>query len=52
MKVRVTFTVDIDPEAWELIYGVPREQIREDVKYHAEYIARETLRDQRLLMGQ
>lgn len=36
MKVRVTFTVDIDPDAWEAEYGVPRAELREDVNSHIE----------------
>jgi len=39
MKVRVSFTVDIDPEVWEMTYGISGfKAIREDVKeavYHA-----------------
>jgi len=34
MKVKVSFTVDIDPQAWEENYGVgpDRAAIREDVR--------------------
>lgn len=33
MKVRLTVTLDIDPEAWDLAYGTgtDRKSIREDV---------------------
>lgn len=34
MKVRVEFTIDIDPEAWAEEYGVERSEVREDVKQH------------------
>ena len=36
MKVKVSFTVDIDPEAWALNYGIKNAEIREDVKRFAE----------------
>ena len=45
MKVRVSFTVDIDPDVWELEYGVAREDVREDVKAHVENGAKDHLRD-------
>jgi hypothetical protein len=32
MKVRVTMTVDVDPARWEEDFGVPRSEMREDVK--------------------
>lgn len=32
MKVRVEFTVDIDPAAWEAEYGVSRLDVRNDVR--------------------
>lgn len=32
MKVRVTLTIDVDPEAWTLAYGTEPDQIRDDVK--------------------
>ena len=31
MKVRVSFTVDIDAEAWAREYGVPMNEVRADV---------------------
>jgi hypothetical protein len=32
MKVRVTLTIDVDPEAWVLAYGCLPKDVREDVK--------------------
>lgn len=34
MKVRITLTLDIDPDAWNTIYGAGEERaaVREDVK--------------------
>ena len=32
MKVKIEFTVDIDPEAWAEEYGLARGDVREDVK--------------------
>ena len=41
MRVRVSFTVDIDPESWTLNYGVEgAEAIRADVRVYAEEAAR------------
>lgn len=38
MKVRISFTVDVDPEAWEMNYGVSGgAAIREDAKTKARY---------------
>ena len=37
MKVKIEFTVDIDQEAWELNYGTPRSQIRDDVRSYVEH---------------
>lgn len=34
MKVRVTVTVDVDPEAWIAEYGVERAEVRADVARH------------------
>lgn len=36
MKVKVSFTVEIDADAWELNYGTDRANLREDVKNYAE----------------
>lgn len=32
MRVRVEMTVEVDPEAWELTYGVGKKELREDVR--------------------
>jgi hypothetical protein len=32
MKVRVTITLDIDPDAWALEYGCDVDEVREDVR--------------------
>lgn len=45
MKVRVEFTVDIDPEAWEMNYGVPRSEQREDIRNYCEQGMRDQLRE-------
>lgn len=38
MKVRVSFTVDIDTEAWAATYGVEgASAIRQDVQNHAKH---------------
>jgi len=31
MKVRIAFTVDIDPQAWADTYGVDVSEVRQDV---------------------
>jgi len=38
MKVRVSFTVEIDPAKWEQVYGTNRENIRGDVQQYAASI--------------
>lgn len=45
MKVRVTMTVDIDPEAWDLNYGTGTDAaaVREDVRTYIENGARDQL---------
>ena len=47
MKIKVTLTVDIDPEAWVANYGCEKSEVREDVKV---YIA-ETVSGQLDLVG-
>jgi hypothetical protein len=32
MKIRLTYTVDVDPETWSNSFGVAREDVREDVR--------------------
>jgi hypothetical protein len=47
VKVRVTFTVDVDPEAWSLNYGTGTDpaDVREDVRRYVENGAVEQLRE-------
>lgn len=49
MKVRINFTIDVDPEAWSLNYGVPREAMREDAQAYVENLVTEHMRDLGLL---
>lgn len=44
MKVRVEFTVDVDPESWELQFGVDRKEIRSDLREHVRQSTIEYLR--------
>lgn len=45
MKIKVELTVDIDPEAWTLNYGVEgAKEIREDVRAYVEGAVVEQLR--------
>ena len=32
MKIRMAFTVEVDPDAWVNTYGCAREDVREDVR--------------------
>lgn len=34
MKIRITVTLDINPDAWESNYGINRDELREDVRSH------------------
>jgi hypothetical protein len=43
MKVRVSFTVEVDPEAWMANYGVERDQVRDDVRVYVENGMRDQL---------
>jgi hypothetical protein len=54
MKVRVSFTIDIDPEAWDTNFGTGREAkaVRADVQTYVENGARDLLRDLGLLQEQ
>lgn len=49
MKVRCSFVVDIDPEAWQQAYGVDAAEVKEDVKTYVEVGAVEHLRELGLL---
>jgi hypothetical protein len=51
MKIRVQFSIDIDPEAWSATYGTDTNDkaIREDVRIYIENGARDQLRELGLL---
>ena len=38
MKIKIEFTVNVDPDAWELNYGTGRNEIRDDVKGYVQNI--------------
>lgn len=44
MRVKITMTLDIDPEAWDQTYGTGSSAaaVREDVREHALYTLTET----------
>lgn len=41
MKIRVTFTLDIDPESWASEYGLDKTEVREDIQAYLANEARE-----------
>lgn len=43
MKVRISFTLDVDPEAWANEYGVAAAEIRQDVQTYFRIGAQEQL---------
>ena len=43
MKIKVTFTLDVDPDKWCYEYGIARADVRKDVQGYFEYIAQEQL---------
>lgn len=45
MKIRVSFTIDIDKVAWQNDYAAPV-SVREDVQTYTETMVKEWLRDQ------
>lgn len=45
MRVRVSFTVDVDPGAWMDEYGVERSEVRADVLRYVENSVRAHLDD-------
>lgn len=49
VKIRVSFTVDIDPEAWATEYGVAPEDVRTDVQSYLGQNAHTQLADLGLL---
>jgi len=51
MRVKIEVTLDIDPEAWTLAYGVSgAQEIREDVRAYALNGVVEHFREQGLLV--
>lgn len=52
MRVRVTLTVDVDPDAWEMTYGTPRFELREDVReYVREHVQGSAAADEGAILG-
>lgn len=47
MKVKIEFTIDIDPEIWDLNYGTGTDAkaVREDVKRYAFHTITEHIRE-------
>lgn len=44
MKIRIpAMTLDIDPEAWEMAFGVGKDDIREDVREFVKHRIYESL---------
>jgi hypothetical protein len=43
MRVRVSVTVDIDPQTWALEYGVPLQDVRGDVKQYVQQLVMDQL---------
>jgi hypothetical protein len=37
MKVRISFTLDVDDEAWAVEYGIDKSEVRKDVQTYVEY---------------
>lgn len=52
MKVRISFSVDIDPEAWILNYGCDPKDVREDVKSYVAYGVQDQLESIGVLSSQ
>lgn len=50
MKVRISFTLDIDPEMWALSYGTGPKEIRQDVKNYAYHIVQQQFDSTGLLL--
>jgi phosphoribosylformimino-5-aminoimidazole carboxamide ribonucleotide (ProFAR) isomerase len=51
MKVKVSLTLDIDPQAWADTYGIDASAVREDVKNYAENIVLTQFGQDGLLKG-
>lgn len=41
LRVRIAFTVEIDPDAWQLNYGTAPKDVRKDVQNYAENVVYE-----------
>ena len=41
MKIKIQFTINVDPEAWANEYGIDLDDVREDVKRYIENHSRE-----------
>ena len=41
MKIRVTQSVEVDPKAWALEYGIDTKDVREDVKESFAHICQQ-----------
>ena len=48
MKIRISFTVDIDPEVWALEYGLDRSEVRADVQTYIAESVRQDLASREL----
>ncbi|WNO27305.1 hypothetical protein SEA_KWEKEL_3 [Gordonia phage Kwekel] len=46
MKVRLVLTVEVDPENWEAVYGVPIGEQRDDVRSYVVEQVRESAASQ------
>ena len=51
MKVRVQFTVDIDPEWWSVEYSVHPDDVRSDVREAAETMVKSHFGELGLLLS-
>ncbi|MFE6648728.1 hypothetical protein ACFVJS_19325 [Nocardioides sp. NPDC057772] len=49
MKVKVSVTLDIDVDAWVLVNGVERDEVRADVHSWARYLLFEAAADNDVL---
>lgn len=50
MKVRISFTVDIDADMWAEAYGLEKREVRPDVQTWAKAQVMETLSDNELII--
>ena len=47
MRIRITLTVDVDPDNWAMTYGTEPEEIRESVReYVREYVQQSAAADE------